>query len=139
MYTSLGYGVCTLAAALAREYVYCFLFIVQNNCSALHHAHLASPRTYTGGRIISYLDHKMAFIIICKGYYDTLTMSKIVASPIWFTILYVIILHRLKVHNHQQYKENIIYYAHASMHIISQLGLIYLIFIKYQMKNALLT
>lgn len=125
VYTSFGFGLCALVAALVDEHVYCGLLIALNSCSILHHAHLTDMKAYRGGTIIGHVDRTLAHIITAKCLFDTVYLSPILAAPIWLSVSYVALVYKNKVQGIDKYVKNKVYYWHASIHIASQLGLLY--------------
>jgi hypothetical protein len=122
--TSFGFGVVAFVAAVYNQIDYCGLLIALCFCSTLHQANFTDHTRYFGGNIISKLDRLLARIITIRCFYDSLFIDN--PLPIWISIIYVIFIYKLKVEPIGIY-ENKIYYFHASIHLVSQLGAIYTI------------
>ena len=129
VYTSFGFGICAFVAALAGKHVYCGLLIALNSCSILHHAHVCEPSSYIGGHIVATVDRTLAHVITAKCLLDTMhCITPFVAAPVWLSVAYVAIIYKTKVQG-RKYTKDTVYYWHASMHIASQLGLMYLFWV----------
>jgi hypothetical protein len=122
--TSFGFGLVAFVAAVYNEINYCGLLIALCFCSTLHQANFTDSKRYFCGFIISKIDRFLARVITIRCFYDSLFIDN--PLPIWISIIYVIVIYKLKVEPMGIYV-NKIYYFHASIHLVSQLGALYTI------------
>lgn len=131
MYTSFGFGLCAFVAGVVGEHMYCGLLIALNSCSILHHAHLTNSKAYIGGSIIGPIDKTLAHVVTALCLYDSFDLTQSEAIPVWLSIALVVVIYVCKVRNSVEvYKQNVVYISHASMHIVAQCGIMYLLWIK---------
>jgi hypothetical protein len=129
--TSFGFGVCAFVACLCHDYLGCGLLIALTSTSILHHANGCDKRKYIGGSVVSPADHTLAHIIAVRTVYSTLSYG-VIGAPVYMFTLYVVL-----VYYHRLYSSSVYHRGHklipwhASIHIVSQLGCLYVYGLKF--------
>jgi hypothetical protein len=106
------------------------------NTSILHHANGTNITAYFGGRIIAFIDRSLAHFITIWCLCDTVYMTFVESAIVWICVVYIggCYYFVIRKRNIGTYKKDVFYPYHASIHVVSNLAVLWGLYVKSRYK-----